>query len=206
MKVLDVLKDAWEKRRIVFPVTCRELAEALLRENSLNYEVVCGGSRVPGRCDWKRRTIYLSYESENRCLAAVFQAAHEVGHAFHGPMPVVRALSLFWGAYLVWLLLCLWGGLAWSEGTWRLLLAVMACLFGVRIVDSWFDELRATRYSRNQLKKLVVGDTEKRALQLHFAAYCLTHIVLPVSFSAAFLSGGRVFWCFGKLLGGSGIC
>ncbi|MEW6771835.1 MAG: zinc metallopeptidase [Bacillota bacterium] len=201
MWMLHRLAVFWKKRNIVFPVGCGELAETLLKRHKLDYRVVFD-SNASGRCDWRRKTIRLSYSREERHLAAVFQAAHEVGHAVRGPALFAGILLLFWGAYFAWLLMCLWGGFAWSKTAWPSALALIAFLFGVRTVDFWVDELKATRYARRELERLVADDAERLALRVHFIAYCLAHIVLPVSVSVALLWIGRLLWRLGVFWGG----
>ncbi|MBF7082411.1 zinc metallopeptidase [Desulfallas sp. Bu1-1] len=191
----------WEMRKVLFPVGCKELADTLLKENALNYRVVCE-AKTAGRCDFKHKTIHLSYGEDKKHLAAVFQAAHETGHAVRGPSLLTRILPVFWGLYMLWLLLCFVVGFVWDEAAWLVIALPMAALFGIRTVDSWFDELGATRFARTVLDRLTPGKTEKLAIRIHFAAYCLTHIVLPVSFSLALLICGRIFWQLGLDWGG----
>lgn len=186
----------WEMRKILFSVSCKELANNLLKENGLTYRVVCE-TETAGRCDWKQKTIYLSYGNDKKHLAAVFQAAHEAGHAVRGPSLLTRILPVFWGLYLFWLLLCFVVGFIWDETAWLVIALPMVTLFGMRTVDSWLDELGATRFAKTMLDRLTPGKTEKLAIRIHFAAYCLTHIVLPISFSMALLICGRFFWQLG---------
>lgn len=68
--------------------------------------------------------------------------------------------------------------------------------------DFWFDETRATRYALRKLEQAAPGPKERLALRAHSAAYCLAHVVFPVSFGAALLACGRLSWRFGAYLGG----
>ncbi|RPF49561.1 hypothetical protein EDD75_0378 [Thermodesulfitimonas autotrophica] len=198
MWMLHQLTVAWKRRKVDFPVGCGELTETLLKKHGLDYRIIHDSSTV-GRCDWSRRTIWLGYGEKESHLAAVFQAAHEVGHAVHGPPLFGKVVRLFWGAYFAWLLACLWSGFTHNETGW--LLVPMALLFGVWTLDSWVDELRATWYARRELEGLTADRAAKTALQVHFFAYCLVSIALPVSFSVALLSTGELFRRFGALMG-----
>jgi len=199
--LLHWLSRYWEMRKISFPVGCKELANILLIENGLTYRVVCE-AETAGRCDWKQKIIYLSYGEDKKHLAAVFQAAHEVGHAVRGPSLLTRILPVFWGLYLFWLLLCFVVGFIWVETAWLVIALPMAALFGIRTVYHWYDELGATWFARAMLDRLTSGKAERLAIRVHFAAYCLTHTVLPISFSMALFACGRFFWQLGLHWGG----
>lgn len=194
--MLDWLGRFWERRSISFPVSCGELAQSLVKEKG--YGVAF--QAASGRCDWKKRTVSLSYGEERNHLAAVFQAAHEAGHAVHGPTLVSRLLFVFWGIYFVWMLVCFWGGFVGMP--WLPIILPMAGLFGIRVVDFCFDELRATRYARRKLERVAPGQKEKSALRVHFTMHCLAHIVISVAFAALLLAGGRVIWGLGAFWGG----
>lgn len=196
MVVLRLLNRFWERPKITFPFGCEELARSLVGEKG--YEITCGSDS--GCCNWRKKTVHLSYDKKRNDLAAVFEAAHEAGHAVYGPTPISRLLFVFWGIYFVWLLVCLWGG--FNGILWLPILSPMASLFAIRSIDYSFDELRATRYARKKLDRMAPGQKEKSALDIHFAAYCLAHTVFPVSLGAALLACGRLVWRFGAYFGG----
>lgn len=203
MGAVAVLNWLFERLRAPLPMTCREFAEALLKESGFDYEVFTDGSDTPARCDWKKKRLYLSYSSNNRSLPAVFQAAHEVGHAVHAPTFFGRHPHVFWGVYLAALLVSVFGGWTGNLASWRLVLSLMGTLFLFRTLDFWFDELRAIRYARSRLEKLT-GDG--MALKLFTAANHTLVLVIPVAFSVALACAGRLFWCLGGYLGGDATC
>lgn len=206
MGLVYSLSKAWEKFNVLLPVSCREFAEALLRENALDYRVICDRPEVPGRCDWRKKQIFLSYGGNNKSLGAVFQAAHEVGHAVYGPTIVIRNLTIIWALLLAWFLFCVWDGYAGDTAIWKYALAIAICVLLVRSADLWFDEQRAVKYARDQLKKFINEPDVKKMLQVHYLAYCFLNILIPVSVSGMFLCAGRFFWCIGRLLDGDNAC
>jgi len=134
---------------------CRDFALGLLRDAGVDFRVVADPWRTGGLCDFARRQVVLSWWPEARTALALFEAAHEAGHAVLGPglFGARRRLVMLaaGGAFLG----CLTAGIA---GAGWLALAVSCLWFGLVEGDWLRGELRTTRFAREKLLALFGGE------------------------------------------------
>ena len=198
MIVSEVFKSRMkEYSRIQTPMTGREVAERMLRENGItDVQVVCTGGMLTDHYNPTNKTVNLSkdvYEGAN--LSAMAVAAHECGHAVqhevgYAPLELRTALVpvvSFSSKWVMWVILA---GLLLIK-TFPHLMLIGIILFAMTTLFSFVTlpvEINASRRALSWMEESMLvsrDDLPKASAALRSAAY--TYVVAALSSLATLL-------------------
>ncbi|OPX90841.1 MAG: hypothetical protein A4E53_00821 [Pelotomaculum sp. PtaB.Bin104] len=174
-------------------VGCGEFARQLIGEAGLSYRVIHDKSSLTGRCNFKRKLIVLGYPLESDIFTALFQAAHEVGHAVKGPTVFMSHPILTVLLYLSVILGCYFAG-SLGVRQWQSL-GVSFMIFGVFWFAWLHNEISASRFAGTKLA-VHAGESPARKMVLVDIIYKSILALCQISFCmsaawAAFVLGMR---------------
>jgi hypothetical protein len=136
--------------------TSGEFVQELLRETKCNYKVVYDPQSVKGLCHHKKREIRLTYLPETRNLWALFQAGHEIGHAYYGPGFLFRYRVLLLPVIPVLFLIPVCLGLTNQPTIHAFLFTICACVFLLLgCYEIFSSEVKASLFALEKLKSRV---------------------------------------------------
>ena len=194
------LKSKFEKySKVALPLTGREVAEKMLRDNGItDVRVTCISGQLTDHYDPTNKTVNLSEDVyRNASVASAAVAAHECGHAVqhahaYGPLKMRSALVpvvSFSSKWVIWIILG--GMLLIGSNAGRTLLLVGICLYGLTTLFSFITlpvEVNASQRAVNWLREAGITDnetTEMASDALHSAAY--TYVVAALGSLATLL-------------------
>ncbi|WP_169726480.1 hypothetical protein [Desulfotruncus alcoholivorax] len=136
--------------------TCGEFVQELLRETKCGYEVVYDPQSVKGLCHYKKKEIILTYLPETRTLWPLFQAGHEIGHAYYGPDFLFRYRALLLPVIPVLFLVPVCLGLTNQPTIHAFLFTICACVFFLLgCYEIFSSEVKASLFALEKLKSRV---------------------------------------------------
>lgn len=200
------LKRKFEKySKEPLPLTGREVAEKMLRDNGINdVKVTCVSGQLTDHYNPATKTVNLSESVYNRAnVAAAAVAAHECGHAVqhamaYGPLKMRSALVpvvSFSSNWVMWIILA--GMICIGTNAGNVLLLIGICLYGLLTLFSFITlpvEVDASRRAVNWLQEAGITDrstTEMASDALHSAAY--TYVVAALGSLATLLYYVMIF-------------
>lgn len=134
-------------------LTCENFAKELLREANCNYTVYCKPNKLTSYCNYRKREIVLSQPVESVSLSALYEAGHEVGHAYLGPSFFKRNVYFFYLVVLAMIILPLYA--AWTrlpENVASLLFLPVYLSVAAICLDTILSEVKASLFSIGKLK------------------------------------------------------
>lgn len=183
--------------RIQTPMTGREVAERMLRENGItDVQVVCTGGMLTDHYNPTDKTVNLSkdvYEGAN--LSAMAVAAHECGHAVqhevgYAPLELRTALVPVVNFSAKWVMWVILAGLLLIK-TFPHLMLIGIILFAMTTLFSFVTlpvEINASRRALSWMEESMLvsrDDLPKASAALRAAAY--TYVVAALSSLATLL-------------------
>ncbi|HAS04723.1 MAG TPA: hypothetical protein DCR71_03035 [Dehalococcoidia bacterium] len=173
-------------------LTCADFTRQLLEEKGLNYTVCHDIDARTGHCHYRKKEITLSYSPDSTKYLALYQAGHEVGHAFYGPGLLNKSILLSLFVILVSFALPLYAGWKdWSETTVLVALLPVYILIAAYCINSVLSEIKASLFSASKTKQ-TIGDISE--LKLFVIQDIVSDVLITIGLCVVWASAMWIFY------------